>query len=121
MCVLQVVLSSVHAVKGLECVVGFVVGLDTKAWRYLPYATTGPDLQQASPDASSCMPSGRVPVIRRLDLLMAVNTYQRGLLPTGGAHKAACCPLVVPTRLLAAHWWCPLAVPSGRLAAHYVV
>ena len=47
-CLLQLVLSSVHAVKGLECVVCFVVGLDTKAWRYLPYATGGSDLQQAS-------------------------------------------------------------------------
>ena len=41
-------LSSVHAVKGLECVVCFVVGLDTKAWRYLPAAICSPDLQQAS-------------------------------------------------------------------------
>ncbi len=45
---LQLVLSSVHAVKGLECVVCFVVGLDTKAWRYLPCASSGVDLQQAS-------------------------------------------------------------------------
>ena len=45
---LQLVLSSVHAVKGLECVVCFVVGLDTKAWRYLPSASSGVDLQQAS-------------------------------------------------------------------------
>lgn len=46
--VVQLVLSSVHAVKGLECVVCFVVGLDTKAWRYLPCATAGTDLQQVS-------------------------------------------------------------------------
>ncbi|DBB05516.1 TPA: hypothetical protein ACH3X1_012469 [Trebouxia sp. C0004] len=42
----KLVLSSVHAVKGLECVVCFVVGLDTKAWRYLPCASSGVDLQQ---------------------------------------------------------------------------
>ncbi|DBB08139.1 TPA: hypothetical protein ACH3X3_008328 [Trebouxia sp. C0006] len=42
----KLVLSSVHAVKGLECVVCFVVGLDTKAWRYLPSASSGVDLQQ---------------------------------------------------------------------------
>ena len=45
---LQLVLSSVHAVKGLECMVCFVVGLDTKAWRYLPCASSVVDLQQAS-------------------------------------------------------------------------
>ena len=42
---LQLVLSSVHAVKGLEFVVCFVVGLDTKAWRY---ALSDPELQQVS-------------------------------------------------------------------------
>ncbi|DBA81006.1 TPA: hypothetical protein ACH3X2_007212 [Trebouxia sp. C0005] len=42
----KLVLSSVHAVKGLECVVCFVVGLDIKAWRYLPRASSGVDLQQ---------------------------------------------------------------------------
>ena len=45
---LQLVLSSVHAVKGLEFVVCFVVGLDTKAWRYLPYALSDPELQQVN-------------------------------------------------------------------------
>ena len=43
---MQLVLSSVHAVKGLECVVCFVVGLDTKAWRYLPYPVNEADLHQ---------------------------------------------------------------------------
>ena len=42
----QLVLSSVHAVKGLECVVCFVVGLDTKAWRYLPSPVSEADVQQ---------------------------------------------------------------------------
>lgn len=45
---MQLVLSSVHAVKGLECVVCFVVGLDTRAWRYLPCPISATDIQQAS-------------------------------------------------------------------------
>lgn len=49
---MQLVLSSVHAVKGLECVVCFVVGLDTKAWRYLPCPVTLTDVQQASCEQS---------------------------------------------------------------------
>lgn len=42
----QLVLSSVHAVKGLECVVCFVVGMDTKAWRYLSCPIFDADVQQ---------------------------------------------------------------------------
>ena len=45
----QLVLSSVHAVKGLECVVCFVVGMDTKAWRYLPCPVSEADVQQVCP------------------------------------------------------------------------
>lgn len=51
LCVLQVVLSSVHAVKGLECVVCFVVGLDQKAWRYRENPIMPDDVQQVSQTA----------------------------------------------------------------------
>ena len=46
LCVLQIVLSSVHAVKGLECVVCFVVGLDQKAWRFRSDPQVPSDVQQ---------------------------------------------------------------------------
>ena len=46
---LQIVLSSVHAVKGLECVVCFVVGLDQKAWRFRSDPQVPADVQQVRP------------------------------------------------------------------------
>lgn len=42
----QVVLSSVHAVKGLECVVCFVVGLDQKGWKYRETPTWPDEVKQ---------------------------------------------------------------------------
>ena len=45
---LQVMLSTVHAVKGLECVVCFVVGLDDRTWKTNFVPTTPAEAKQVS-------------------------------------------------------------------------
>ena len=47
-CMLQVMLSTVHAVKGLECVVCFVVGLDDRTWKTNFVPTNPAEVKQVS-------------------------------------------------------------------------